>query len=92
MKEYEYPLNPDWSIEELVLVTNMWTAVEKANESGIDTKEFLQTYKEFKTVIRSIGEEKRLGKDFETVSGYSLYKTVQQAKNTRNSKIRMGGK
>lgn len=90
MKEYQYPLDLDWTTDEMVTVTNMWSAVEEANESGIDTMRFLNTYKQFKTVVKSIGEEKRLGNEFEKASGYSLYRTVQQAKKQNTGKLRLG--
>lgn len=45
----------------------------------------LKTYQQFKTVVKSIGEEKRLGREFEKASGYSLYRTVQQAKKSKQN-------
>lgn len=90
MKEYQYPLDLDWTTVEMVIVTDMWSAVEEAYESGIDTVRFLNTYKEFKTVVKSIGEEKRLGNEFEKASGYSLYRTVQQAKKQGSGKLKLG--
>ncbi len=54
-------------------------------------KLFLKTYQQFKTVVKSIGEEKRLGREFEKASGYSLYRTVQQAKKNPNKTLRMNG-
>lgn len=91
MNDYQYPLDLEWTIEEMVIVTDMWTAVEKANESGIKVEVFMKTYKKFKEVVKSIGEEKRLGNEFENVSGYSLYRTVQQAKKTTKGFIKLGG-
>ena len=44
--------------------------------------------KYFKTIVKSIGEEKRLGKEFESVSGYSLYRVVQMSKNA-SKRIKM---
>lgn len=32
MNEYQYPLDLDWTTEEMVIVMNMWEALEKANE------------------------------------------------------------
>ncbi|WP_429950950.1 hypothetical protein IGJ55_001412 [Enterococcus sp. AZ170] len=90
MKEYQYPLDLDWTTDEMVIVTDMWSAVEEAYESGIDTVRFLNTHKEFKTVVKSIGEEKRLGNEFEKASGYSLYRTVQQAKKQGSGKLKLG--
>ena len=91
MKDYQYPLDLDWTTEEMVIVTNLWSALEQANESGIATDLFLRRYAAFKQVVKSIGEEKRLGSDFEKVSGYSLYRTVQRAKETTSGQLKMGG-
>ena len=56
MRDYQYPLDLDWSTDEIV--------------------------------VPSIGEERRLGRDFEDLSGYSLYRTVQAAKTT-SGKLKM---
>ena len=90
MKDYQYPLDVDWTTEEMVIVTNMWTAVEQANETGLPVDKFLTTYQQFKTVVKSIGEEKRLGREFENASGYSLYRTLQQAKKQGSGKLKLG--
>ena len=78
MQEYQYPLDLDWTTDEMVIVMKMWEV-------------FLNTYQQFKTVVKSIGEEKRLGREFEKASGYSLYRTVQQAKKNPNKTLRMNG-
>lgn len=91
MKDYNYPLDLDWSTEEMVQVTNLWAAVETAYERGMDCQLFLTNYREFKSVVKSIGEEKRLGNSFEKVSGYSLYRVVQQAKKQGSGQLYMGG-
>lgn len=90
MKDYQYPLDLDWTTEEMVIVTNMWTAVEQANETGLPVDKFLTTYQQFKTVVKSIGEEKRLGREFENASGYSLYRTLHQAKKQGSGKLKLG--
>ncbi|EGO8847214.1 UPF0223 family protein [Enterococcus faecalis] len=90
MKDYQYPLDLDWTTEEMVIVTNMWTAVEQANETGLPVDKFLTTYQQFKTVVKSIGEEKRLSREFENASGYSLYRTLQQAKKQGSGKLKLG--
>ncbi|MGC3161274.1 UPF0223 family protein [Enterococcus faecalis] len=90
MKDYQYPLDLDWTTEEMVIVTKMWTAVEQANETGLPVDKFLTTYQQFKTVVKSIGEEKRLGREFENASGYSLYRTLQQAKKQGSGKLKLG--
>ena len=50
-----------------------------------------EKYQAFKTVVKSIGEERRLGKDFELISGYSLYHTVKFAKENKKALLKMKG-
>ena len=83
MANYSYPIDLEWSHEEMNKVIKLWNAVEEAYEKGIQVEAF-------KTVVRSIGEEKRLGREFEEVSGYSLYRVVQASKNATKI-IRMEG-
>lgn len=87
VKDYQYPLDLDWSTEEMVIVMKMWDILEQAYENGVATSLFLETYRLFKSVVKSIGEERHLGNDFEKISGYSLYRTVQTAKKMPAKKI-----
>lgn len=88
---YSYPIDPEWRTEEIVAVMNMLQIVEDAYEVGVDSTQIMATYKEFKLVIRSIGEEKQIGKDFEEASGYSLYRTIQAAKAKTSGRLKMKG-
>ena len=90
MANNSYPIDLEWSHEEMNKVIKLWNAVEEAYEKGIQVEVFKKAYQEFKTVVRSIGEEKRLGREFEEVSGYSLYRVVQASKNAAKI-IRMEG-
>ena len=87
MANYSYPIDLEWSHEEMNKVIKLWNAVEEAYEKGIQVEAFKKAYQEFKTVVR---EEKRLGREFEEVSGYSLYRVVQASKNATKI-IRMEG-
>lgn len=88
MRDYQYPLDLDWTTEEMVAVMKLWDQLEQAYEKGIDANDFLTTYQVFKKVVPSIGEERRLGREFENLSGYSLYQTVKAAKETKG-KLKM---
>ncbi|MEG0293891.1 UPF0223 family protein [Enterococcus sp.] len=92
MKDYQYPIDIEWTTEEMILVMDLWAAVEEAYEKGIAKQTFLDKYRGFKTVVRSIGEERKLGKEFEAISGYSLYHVVQEAKQTTKATLKMKGK
>ena len=86
---YSYPLDSEWSTEEIVKVVDFLQLVEQSYEGTVDTKEFLKGYKKFKEVVPSIGEEKKLSKVFEKASGYSLYQAVKAAK-TNPKRLKLG--
>lgn len=89
MRDYQYPLDLDWSTDKMVAVMHLWDLLEQAYENGVDTATFLQAHQDFKKVVPSIGEERRLGKEFEQLSGYSLYRTLQAAKARGKGRLRM---
>lgn len=80
MPQYTYPINYEWSVDEMNTVIRMWTSLETAYESSINREELLENYRAFKEIVTSKMEEKQLAKQFEDSSGYSLYRTVQAAK------------
>lgn len=80
IENYSYPLDLSWSTEELASVLSFFNKVEEAYESKVEAGEYLNAYRAFKQVVPSSGEEKRLGREFEQVSGYSLYRATQAAK------------
>ena len=89
-KQYSYPLDLSWSTEELASVLSFFNDVEAVYEDKVEAKKLLNSYKGFKEVVPSKSEEKRLGREFETVSGYSLYREVQAAKEKGEGKISLG--
>lgn len=88
---YSYPLDIEWTQAEMLAVMAMWETLEDAYEQGVSGAQFLAVYQQFKAVVKSIGEERKLGRDFEEVSGYSLYRAVQAAKATPDKVIKMKG-
>ncbi|SEK70486.1 Uncharacterized protein YktA, UPF0223 family [Carnobacterium iners] len=88
-KSYSYPMDYDWTKEEMTKVINLWRAVELAYEIGIKKEQFMISYREFKEVIPSIGEEKKWCRQFESISGYSVYAVYQEAKKLDKKNIFM---
>lgn len=84
-QNYNYPLDPSWSTEELITVTQMFELVEDAYESGVDRQRVLDQYQKFKQIVQSKSQEKQLGRQFQQDSGYELY-TVVKAAQTQNQK------
>lgn len=88
-KNYEYPVDYTLPYKDIEKVINLWRAVELAYEDSISKENFLKAYADFKSVIKSIGEEKRLSKQFEAVSGYSLY-AVKKKSELNLKQIKVG--
>jgi len=86
---YEYPLEPYWSQEEIVQVIHFFTQVEKAYESKVDRDDIMMAYRTFKQVVPSKSEEKQYFTEFAKQSGYSSYHVVKQARNTASGHISM---
>ena len=89
-KQYSYPLDLSWSTEELASVLSFFNDVETAYEGKVEAKRLLESYKNFKVVVPSKSEEKRLGCEFEIASGYSFYRAVQLAEEQGEGKISLG--
>lgn len=83
MAEYQYPLRPDWSTEEIVTVIDFFTKVEQAYESSVGREDFMNHYRAFKKVVPSMAEEKTICKEFEESSGYTAYRAVKAAKESK---------
>lgn len=83
--EYHYPIDPDWSTNEVIDVVEFFQIIEEAYEKEIKANKVIDQYKKFKSVIPSKAEEKTLFKQFEKQSGYVPYQVVKAAKETEGS-------
>lgn len=88
---YQYPLNPDWTTEEIITVIQFLTLVEAVYEGGVASEDFRLAYGQFKQIVTSIGEEKQLGKSFEMSSGYSIYQAVKQMRDQLKAHSSLAG-
>ncbi|HEL2163810.1 TPA: UPF0223 family protein [Streptococcus suis] len=89
-KNYSYPLDFSWSTEEISSVLSFLNQVEAAYEKGADAVAILASYKSFKDVVKSKGQERQIDCDFEAVSGYSTYRVVKAARDRGKGVIRFG--
>ena len=89
-KNYRYPLDMSWSTEELASVLSFLNDVEQVYEAKIAAEKILASYQRFKKIVPSKAEEKRIGCEFETASGYSLYRAVQAAKQKEKGTFSLG--
>lgn len=89
MKNYQYPIDETWSTEEIIDVVNFFSLVEQAYEKQVKRQEILGLYNRFKQIVPSKSEEKKLFAAFEEASGYSSYRTVKMAKESKEIMIKM---
>lgn len=79
-KEYSYPLELDWTTQEMIAVVEFYQMIEAVYEKGVDREQFMVKYRAFKEVVRSIAGEKTAFREFEEVSGYAAFPAVKAAK------------
>ncbi len=76
---YMYPI--DYSLfneKEIVIIVEFLALIEDANTGNVKKEYLLRKYQEYRKVINSISIEKQIDKDFEKVSGFSIYKTIKK--------------
>lgn len=87
---YSYPIEENWSKEEIIDVIQFYELIEKAYEQGTNAESLLQAYKRFKQIVPSKSEEKTYFREFEKNAGYACYKVVQKAKKAdQNTRIKL---
>ncbi|MFE8703699.1 UPF0223 family protein [Cytobacillus sp. FJAT-54145] len=82
--EYQYPIDYQWSTEEIVDVIKFFEHIEMAYEKGIDRDTLLASYRRFKEIVPSKAEEKKVCGEFEEMSGYSSYRTIKLSKESES--------
>lgn len=86
-QNYEYPLELDWTKEEILAVMTLLQSVESAYEGGIELDTIEQNYKEYKKYFKAIKDEKILDRKFKQASGYSMYEVIKKMKNAKDKKL-----
>lgn len=84
--EYQYPIDLDWSTEEIVAVIKFFECVEKGYESGVNREELIETYRRFKEIVPGKAQEKKIFDEFEETSGYSSYLIMKKSKESNDMK------
>ncbi|MHA8109991.1 UPF0223 family protein [Lactobacillaceae bacterium Melli_B4] len=88
---YQYPIFEDWSRDELTKVCKMYQLVEDTYElnQGVNREQLLNAYTTFKTIVPAKSEQRTLEREFESNSGYSIFKAIKAARgaNSKNIKI-----
>ncbi len=74
---YSYPIDPNWSYDELMAVMGLLEAVELAYEKGVAVSLVAERYNRYHDMGFSKSDEKKLDKDFCQASGYSLHELLK---------------
>jgi len=78
---YSYPIDYSYySQEEIVVLVEFLSMIEDANTTKLDKGKLMKKYNQFRNIIGSVSAEKALDKEFERLSGYSIYKTIKKYK------------
>lgn len=87
--QYSYPIDESWSTEEIIIVVEFLSQIEKAYQTGVGAQNLLMQYKKFKQVVPSMSEEKTIDRTFEQGTGYSIYRTIKEARANKEKKVKM---
>lgn len=87
MTQISYPIDHDWSTEEVVKVAEFYAAVETAYDKGIKVGALKARHQAYKTVVDSISEDKKIDRQFEKITGFSIYRTVKKMRQLEDSAI-----
>ena len=78
---YSYPIDYDlFTPEEVIKLVEFYALVEDANEGKANKDELSKKYNGFRKILNSVSMEKQIDKEFEKLSGYSIYKTINKYK------------
>ncbi len=80
-KMYNYPIDYDlYNPEEVIKLVEFYALIEDANEGKVKKDVLIQKYNEFRKLVNSVSMEKQIDKEFEKLSGYSIYRTIKKFK------------
>ncbi|WLR43299.1 UPF0223 family protein [Bacillus carboniphilus] len=86
-KDYSYPIDFEWTTDEVIDVVTFFEAIEKAYETGIQREKLMNLYKKFKKIVPSKAEEKKITNQFEEESGFSTYRVVEKARKMNDGEL-----
>lgn len=90
MKEnYEYPLMPEWSKDEIIAMVEFYAQVEDAYTTGVAKDKFMKMVRKFKTIEPSIAAQKQLDRKFKELSGYSIYQAIKTVSNSSKEHVKV---
>ncbi|MCG3413284.1 UPF0223 family protein [Staphylococcus massiliensis] len=78
--EYNYPIDLDWTNEEMMAVVSFFNSIEAYYEDKVERDVVLERYNQFKKIVPGKAEEKQIFKKFYKRSGFDSYPVVKEAK------------
>ncbi|GAA3717898.1 UPF0223 family protein [Salinicoccus jeotgali] len=80
MENYSYPLDEDWTTDEIINAVLFFEAVEKAYDTGVPKEELEMKYDAFKLIVPGKSQEKTKFREFKSNSGLEAYSAVKKLK------------
>ena len=76
---YTYPIDFNlYTEKEAVVLVEFLALIEDANEGKVDKDKLVKMYKKYRNIVNSVSTEKQMARDFEKISGYSIYNTIKK--------------
>lgn len=86
---YAYPLQPDWSTEEIIAATEFYALVEDCYDRGVDRAKFLAAYRRFRQICGAKMIEKQLDREFAAASDLSIFTTARAVQAATSKRVRL---
>lgn len=87
-ENYILPIDGNWTVKDIVKVSNFVDSVLNVYETGVSKSELLLRYNEFREVLPALSEQKRFDKDLQRQTGHSIYKTIKLAQGITGDRVR----
>ncbi|MEJ6400769.1 UPF0223 family protein [Nicoliella lavandulae] len=90
---YQYPIFEDWNREELTQVCKLYQLVEDAYElpHGANRVGLLDAYADFQKIVPAKGEQRTIERQFESNSGYNIFKVFKLARDSTTKNVKING-
>ena len=76
---YTYPIDYTlYTQEEIVELIEFFSLIEDANEGKASKEILIRKYRRYVNILSNKTTEKEIDKEFEKVSGYSIFKTIKK--------------
>lgn len=72
-----YPLLEEWTIAEIIQVTEFYRLVEELYQKKVDRQFFLDKYQNYLKIVPAKATQKQLDHQFENETGCSIYRAVK---------------